>query len=143
VPTRRAMLAFGGAALTAGHARHGAAQEASPVSDIPPLGPVPMFRGNPARTGVLPGPALRTTPTVRWRTVLDSDVDATPAVIGGVVYAVTGDTNLGKGTLYALDASTGAERWRFPAEAGDRAGSPASAGGVGYLGGAARVAVDA
>jgi outer membrane protein assembly factor BamB len=68
---------------------------------------VPMFRGDPAHTGVQPGPGVERSPTVLWR--FDAGINAglaSPVVANGVVYSC------GAGNLYALDAGTGEEIWR-------------------------------
>ena len=49
---------------------------------------------------------------------------SSPAVVDGVVYTGSRDAN-----LYALDARSGAERWRFPTEASWVNSSPAVANG--------------
>lgn len=69
----------------------------------------------------------RATGTLRWRTALHDEKiaggpapenptfnrrTATPLVVGGTLYAGSSD-----GGLYALDAATGAVRWRFAANA--------------------------
>ena len=71
-----------------------------------------MFRGNAARTGVNPGPGVEGSPRLLWRVKAGSIslLGPSPAVVGGVVY-------LGGGSfdhhVYALEAATGEERWRF------------------------------
>src|SRR5947207_2285217 len=72
---------------------------------------VPMFRGNPAHTGEMPGPGPQGNPSARWRFDTGDGVYSSPAVVGGVVYVGSDDRN-----VYALDAATGQERWRFVTE---------------------------
>ncbi|HEY7033376.1 MAG TPA: PQQ-binding-like beta-propeller repeat protein [Thermomicrobiales bacterium] len=107
---------------------------ATPIP-APSLPAVSMFRGNPAHTGVMPGPGPTGTPAVRWRTeaIATGKVGSQPAVVDGVVYAGAGAPNK-PGGVVALDAATGAERWRyhFPAE---NQSSPALVDGVVYVGG--------
>ena len=55
-------------------------------------------------------------------------MDSSPAVANGIVYAGSWDKN-----LYAIDAVTGKEQWRFAT--GDRVdSSPAVANGIVYIG---------
>ena len=55
-------------------------------------------------------------------------MDSSPAVSNGVVYVGSYDKN-----LYAIDAMTGAEKWRF--KTGNYVGSsPAVSNGVVYVG---------
>ncbi len=66
----------------------------------------PTYHGDTARTGYLakgPDPA---SPAVAWKAKLDGQVYASPLVVKGTVLAGTEN-----GTLYALDAVTGTERW--------------------------------
>jgi outer membrane protein assembly factor BamB len=55
-------------------------------------------------------------------------VNSSPAVAAGVVFVGSDNDN-----LYALDATTGHERWRFATE-GYQISSPAAANGVVYVG---------
>jgi outer membrane protein assembly factor BamB len=89
---------------------------------------VPMFQGDPARTGAMPGPGPVGTPIVRWRFATGGAVVGAPALVDGVLYVGSDD-----GNLYALDARTGRERWRFSAGLGI-ASSPAVVGGTVYVG---------
>src|SRR5262245_10162721 len=64
------------------------------------------WKGDAGRTGVADaGPTGE--PVQVWRVQADGPCNPSPVVEEGVVYAPCG------GTLYALDAATGAERWRF------------------------------
>ncbi len=83
----------------------------------------PMFRGNPAHTGVYAGTAIAATPTLKWSFHTKGRVIASPAVAGDTVYAASTD-----GNLYALDLATGAQKWSFHSH-GRIASSPAVAGG--------------
>ena len=93
---------------------------------------VPMFRGNAARTGEMPGPGPEPDPAhgvrARWRFATGDDVFSSPAVVDGVVYIGSNDTN-----VYALNAATGTEQWRF-ATGGFVIPSPAVVDGVVYVG---------
>jgi hypothetical protein len=90
----------------------------------------PMFRGNPARTGELPGPGPNPgEPIVRhWSFDTDGYITASPAIADGVVYISSTD-----GFLYAIDAATGQANWST--EIGWSESSPAVADGVVYVGG--------
>lgn len=96
-------------------------------------------QGNAARiaTG---GPS--TQPTTAWRTTLTEGVAAAPVVHDGTVYVGGGNPYgaSGRGTLQAVDASTGKTRWATDT-AGAVLGSPAVAAGrvvVGTTDGALR-----
>ena len=87
-----------------------------------------MFRGNPARTGVLPGPGPKGQPRELWRFDTGEHVMSSPAIVDGVVYVGSLDNH-----IYAVDAVTGAEIDRFPT--GFRVwSSPAIVSGVLYVG---------
>ena len=60
-----------------------------------------------------------------WRFTTGGSVSSSPAVVNGVVYVGSDDTN-----LYALNASTGAQLWSFPTSG--NVSSPAVANGVVY-----------
>ena len=88
---------------------------------------VPMFRGNPARTGVNPGPGVERSPKVLWRFETGSRSISSPEVAGGVIYIGSNDSY-----VYALDAVTGEQRWRF--QTGHWVSSPTVVEGVVYVG---------
>jgi len=89
-------------------------------------GSVAMAGGNPARTGVQPGPGPGAAPHVLWRFTAGGMVSAQPVVSAGTVYAASQD-----GYLYAIDAATGRQRWRFPIQPFS-VPSPAVAGDLVY-----------
>ena len=104
-------------------------------------GDVPMFRGDPARTGVNPGPGVEDSPRLLWQ--FDPQVQphncgplySSPVVVDGTVYvggghqaAVSTD-----GCVHALDATAGEERWDFRTGAIVES-SPAIVDGVVYVG---------
>lgn len=99
----------------------------------------PMLRGNTQRSGVseevvkpplallwqFTGPAQRNNPNA-------------PAIVGDTVYFAAGGTLSGGGVVYALDARTGGQRWRYPRDGG-AAGvtfqtAPLVEGGAVYIG---------
>jgi outer membrane protein assembly factor BamB len=97
-------------------------------------------RGDPARTGRHPGPGPTGDVTAHWQTVLARHPSDTggwwspdPAVVDGTIYAgVSHPEDLGSGELVAIDAATGAERWRVPLGL-PLARSPSVVGGVAYV----------
>jgi eukaryotic-like serine/threonine-protein kinase len=108
---------------------------ATPIP-APVLPSVPMFRGNPARTGVMPGPGPQEPVGILWRSPLLETGDrvwSSPAVANGLVYVGTA-TFIGSpaGALHALDAASGQERWRFDTEGFSMSASPAVVDGVVY-----------
>ena len=77
----------------------------------------------------------------RWRFATAGEVGSSPAVADGVVYIGSRGTHDSEevqepevGSVYAVDAATGAERWRFAA-GGPVDSSPAVVNGVVYIGG--------
>ena len=104
--------------------------------DAPKPGAVPMFRGNPARTGEHPGPGPSGKPRPLWETRIGTKISTTPAVVDGVVYAGSAaPSTMAGGALHALDAATGAELWRAGTTPGDAIfSSPAVDAGVVYVG---------
>ncbi|HUF35125.1 MAG TPA: PQQ-binding-like beta-propeller repeat protein, partial [Gemmatimonadales bacterium] len=108
-PTTAAMaLAF----LLVGRAGDGFAQ-----------GPAPMFRGDPARTGVSPAPLFTGQGGILWRRQLGGAVRSSPTVTASRVFVGAGDS------LHALDRETGRLRWSFAA-GGAVTASPAVATGL-------------
>lgn len=78
------------------------------------------------------------TGTERWRFATSAYSPASPAVVDGKVFvgvtkSLTGDdgTTVVEGTLFALDAATGTERWQFTTD--DDLGDPAVADGLVYV----------
>lgn len=68
----------------------------------------PMFRGAPAHTGMLAGPAIDGNPYRSWRYDTGEDLRSTPAISGAVAYFGTRD-----GYLVALDLLTQKRKWSF------------------------------
>jgi hypothetical protein len=101
-----------------------AVQEATPTTGAADW---PMYRGNPGRTGDMPGTGPQTTPGVVWNMTLDGSAYRSPIVVGDTAYVGTSS-----GTLYALDAATGAERWRFTGDASLEM-TPAYQDGIVYI----------
>jgi outer membrane protein assembly factor BamB len=66
--------------------------------------------GGPARAGRQPGPGPDGAPVVAWSHDFGADLDSSPVSGDGLVFV--GDR---EGFLFAMDARTGVERWRFAA----------------------------
>lgn len=105
--------------------------DATPTAESTPVHSpdVPMYRGNPERTGVMPGPGIEGDPVELWRVELGGPINSAPAVVDGVLYIGAGD-----GNLHAIDAATGATIWTFTA-ASPISSSPAVVDGLVYVGG--------
>ena len=67
-----------------------------------------MFRGNLERTGVYPGGGPTQLPAVVWKFKADGGVASSPVISAGVVYFGSG-----AGYLYAVDVTSGREKWKF------------------------------
>ncbi len=87
----------------------------------------PMYRGNPGRTGAMPGTGPKTAPGVVWSALLDGSAYRSPMVAADTAFVGTA-----AGTLYALDAASGAERWRFTGDASLET-TPAYQDGIVYV----------
>jgi PQQ-like domain len=81
----------------------------APATPVPlTLGPDwPTYHGDGTRAGYVPQGPDPASPAVAWRAPLDGAVYASPIVVDGLVVAATEG-----GSLYGLDAATGAVRWR-------------------------------
>ena len=76
---------------------------------VPRLAPAadwPMFRGNPALTGVAPG-SLGTNLALLWTYKADKPVRSSPAVAQGRVFVGSDDEH-----LHAIDLATGRALWK-------------------------------
>ena len=80
---------------------------AATPGDQPAQADVAMYRGNAAHTGELPGPGITGRPFRAWRFDATGELYSSPAVVDGLVYVGSKG-----GFLYALDATSGEERWR-------------------------------
>jgi len=87
----------------------------------------PMFRANPARTGVAESPVSPGLNLI-WKQKLGNLVDSSPAVVGGVVYVGSSD-----GFVHAVSASDGQPLWKYQT-GGAVTSSPAVVGGLVYVG---------
>ncbi|MBA3275666.1 MAG: PQQ-binding-like beta-propeller repeat protein, partial [Chloroflexia bacterium] len=68
----------------------------------------PMYRGNPARTGAMPGPGIDGEPVERWRIEVPGEIDTAPAIVNGITYV-----SASNGVVYALDAASGETLWEY------------------------------
>ena len=93
-------------------------------------GPEAFFRGNLNRTGVYPSTAVTKPTTPSWQFQTGEWVATAPAVVENIVYFGSYD-----GNLYAVDASTGAEIWRFAMNNNPVLSSPAVSGDLVFVGG--------
>lgn len=80
------------------------AQDSTPTP-APAAGDWPMFRGNPAQTGAMPGSGPVGQPLLLWRFKVGDSGVSSPVVAAGLVFSSSGD-------LFALDALTGRQAWR-------------------------------
>jgi len=88
----------------------------------------PLFRGDPASTGMAVSP-LPEKPELLWQyTDDDGGFEGTAAIADGTVYAGSLD-----GNLYAIDLKTGEQQWKLEAGLGFTA-APAVRGGRVYIG---------
>jgi outer membrane protein assembly factor BamB len=99
----------------------------------PPIRDVPIFRGNAARTGEMPGPGPAEEPAERWRyaePIRGSDFYQTssPVVSDGFVFWCI------PGVVIAVDAETGSERWIFETGTFADLWTPAVVGDTLYVG---------
>ncbi len=87
-----------------------------------------MFRGDLAHTGVYTAAGVPTLSGVKWKFHTDGAVISSPAVVNGIAYFGSTDSN-----LYAVDAASGTLKWKFPTGSWV-VSSPAVAGGIVYFG---------
>ncbi len=66
-----------------------------------------MFRGDPAHTGVYAGAGPRELHGVKWQFATAGPVLSSPVLDRGVLYFGSGD-----GSVYAVEAGTGAQKWK-------------------------------
>ena len=95
----------------------------------PVTGGAPVFRGNPAGTGEMPGPGPDGPPLVLWSKEIGMTPwfnQPTPASGEGLVIASSSTS------LIAFDAETSAERWRIPNTSSES--SPLIKDGMVYIG---------
>jgi outer membrane protein assembly factor BamB len=118
--------------------RQDGANIASDVNEIPAPPAdfaVPMDRGNPQRSGVLPGPGLSGQLELRWRFEAGRSGISAPALVGDTLFisggSEAGSEAGGSGSVIAIDFVSGSERWRFPTEH-VAAATPAVVDGIVY-----------
>jgi len=99
-------------------------------SNPPVAGNIPMYGGGPTHDGMMPGPAPGSAPVLAWQMDVGGEVYASPTLANGVLYVMSKS-----GVLYAIDASTGIERWRHEVTSYVTRASPAVVDGVVYVGG--------
>lgn len=96
---------------------------------VPAAVPQAMFHGNPAHTGVYNSAGPTEFHGVKWSFRTGGPIVGSPVIADGVIYFGGMDTN-----LYAVDAQTGQQKWKF-ATLGQRqiASTPAVADGAVYF----------
>ncbi|WP_433786825.1 PQQ-binding-like beta-propeller repeat protein [Actinomycetospora sp. CA-101289] len=80
---------------------------ASAAGGVRPAGDWLTYHGDAARSGYVPSGPDPQSPAVAWQARLDGKVYASPVISRGLVVAATEG-----GSLYGLEATTGAVRWR-------------------------------
>ena len=86
---------------------------------LPPFADVPEYRADQRRTGQEVGPGPVEKPVQVWSRTIDGGFGFRPILAGGMLLVGGSDD-----TFYAIDAHTGAERWRYhAADAIDGVGS--------------------
>ena len=93
-------------------------------------GEAPMYRGDPAHTGVLSGPAPVGHPEITWRYDSGGEITSTAAVADGLIF-FTGK----RGEIFAVDAVSGEIRWQKTLENYVLGSSPAVVDGAVYVAG--------
>ena len=88
----------------------------------------PMFRGNLQHIGVYYGPAVVALNGIKWKFHTSGRVISSPAVVSGVVYVGSTDSN-----LHAVDVGSGTMKWKFATQSWVTS-SPAVESGVVYFG---------
>ena len=88
----------------------------------------PMFRGDPAHTGVYDAAGVLQSAKVKWKFQTNGRVYSSPAVVKGTVYFGSTDHY-----LYAVDKDSGALKWKSKTGSGITS-SPAVADGAVYFG---------
>lgn len=79
---------------------------ATPSTDL--NASVPVYRGDPQHTGIQPGPNPFGTPRLAWRFDTGGEVYSSPIIANSTLFIASKS-----GYLFALDAVTGSEIWRF------------------------------
>ncbi|MGZ0748390.1 outer membrane protein assembly factor BamB family protein, partial [Haloparvum sp. AD34] len=93
------------------------------MTDGEPVTDWPQFQFNAGNSGHNPnGRAPRSNPSRRWQLELDDEINGSPIVVDGTVYAAGGDY------LYKIDPDTGTVEWRTDIE-DEAEGAPAYANG--------------
>ncbi len=87
------------------------------------------FRGDSEHSGRQPGPAPSGNLQLAWRFDTGGEIYSTPVIADGILYIASKN-----GYLYALNAETGQEIWRFQLTAYVVRSSPAVAGGMVFIG---------
>ena len=100
-------------------------------------GDIPAYRGDAARTGMMPGPGPSGTPEVVWSFQSGAPIASQVAVVGDAVFLVTVT-----GSVHALEITTGTELWRADLGVPSKGGPSVSDGLVIVVSGDGVVALD-
>lgn len=92
-----------------GSAQPGGAAPTSSETPSAGSGDVPTYRGDSARTGVMPGPGPLHQPELLWQFQAAAPIRSSPAVVGDTVFVTSTD-----GIVHALALETGEARWNVP-----------------------------
>ena len=93
-------------------------------------GSVPMYQGDAAHSGVMPGPPPAQSPALAWQADTGGELYAAPTLANGLLYVCTKT-----GTLNAYDAATGNLAWSHELTTYVTRATPAVVDGVVYVGG--------
>ncbi|MCW4029604.1 MAG: PQQ-binding-like beta-propeller repeat protein [Candidatus Bathyarchaeota archaeon] len=91
----------------------------------------PMFHSNPAKDGIGTGAPIYSL-TLLWNFSTGDTVNTSPTVVNGTVYVTAG------GYIYALNAATGVQQWRYRPVDNSMDSSPAVDNGIVYVMGGPR-----
>jgi outer membrane protein assembly factor BamB len=101
----------------------------SPTTTPPVSADVATYRGDAARTGLMPGPGPSGQPALAWQFDADGPIRSSPVSVGGSAF-VTSES----GIVFALDLDSGEERWHVALGSDVGAATPLVAGGLVILG---------
>src|SRR5215475_1138870 len=73
----------------------------------PAPGDSPMFRNDPAHSGIYSAAGAPRFSKVKWSFRAGGEVISSPAIVGGIVYVGSND-----GNLYAVDQEAGSQKWK-------------------------------
>lgn len=101
----------------------------TPGSSSTSDGDVLTYRGDSRRSGLMPGPAPASPPTLAWQFEAGARIEMSPILVEGKVIVVTG-----AGVVSALDVATGTKRWSAKLGAAVGTATPLALRGVVVIG---------